>query len=92
MPTTVTRPPAHQASPRRVREVFGLWCELTGGDPADFDAADLAAFACRPEVPALAEIPDAVLRDAADAARRGRSLPPERWLVAVRIVRPAARR
>lgn len=92
MPTTVTRPgPVTGVAPQRTREVFRLWCELIGGDPADFDAADLAAFAGRPEVPVLAEAPDAVLRDAAGAARRGRSLPLERWLVAVRIVRPAAR-
>lgn len=80
-----------EVSVQRTGELFRLWCELTGGDPAAFDSADLAAFAGRPEIPVLAGTPDAVLRDAAGAARRGRSLPLERWLVAVRIVRPAAR-
>ncbi|MGH3648530.1 MAG: hypothetical protein ACRDTM_15310 [Micromonosporaceae bacterium] len=83
--------PAVATSPTRTQQLFRLWCELTGGDPAHFDAADLAAFASRPEVAVLATTPDAVLRDAAGAARRGRSLPLERWLVAVRIVRPAQR-
>lgn len=89
MPATATRTagPADQ----RMREIFLLWCELTGGDPASYDHADLEAFLGRPEVRVLAETPDAVLRDAAGVVRRGHSLPLERWLVAVRIVRPAAR-
>jgi len=72
----------------RPDEVFGLWCALTGYDPAAFDDLDLESFLARPELPALAAIPDSVLRDAGEAVRRGRSLPLERWLAAVRVVRP----
>ncbi|MGH3449600.1 MAG: hypothetical protein ACRDQW_02520 [Haloechinothrix sp.] len=81
-----------RALPDRMREVFLLWRELVGGDPTTFDPVDVRAFLGRPEVPVLAEAPDAVLRDAASAVRRGHSLPLERWLVAVRVVRSAARR
>jgi hypothetical protein len=72
----------------RPDEVFALWCALTGYDPATFDELDLESFLCRPELAALAAIPDAVLRDAGEAVRRGRSLPLERWIAAVRVVRP----
>jgi hypothetical protein len=72
----------------RADEVFLLWCALTGYDPADFDDLELDAFLARPELPGLAATPDAVLRDAGVAVRRGRSLPLERWLAAVRVVRP----
>jgi len=72
----------------RPDEVFALWCALTGYAPSSFDELDLESFLCRPEVAALAAIPDAVLRDAGEAVRRGRSLPLERWLAAVRVVRP----
>jgi hypothetical protein len=75
----------------RMTAVFRLWCELIGSDPASYDTDDRAAFIGRPEVPVLAEAPDSVLRDAAWAVRRGHSLPLERWLVAVQVVRPAAR-
>lgn len=92
-PDVVTAPSATTllSGPRqRCHEVFLLWCELTGADPGTFDLADVAAFVARPEVAVLATVPDAVLRDAATPARRGRSLPLERWLVALRTVRPAA--
>jgi hypothetical protein len=70
--------------------VFELWCRLTGTDPATFDEADREAFLARPQVPALAATPYEVLLDAGiNAARRG-SLPLERWLAAVRMVRPAS--
>ncbi len=72
----------------RADEVFVLWCTLTGYDPDAFDDLELEAYLSRPELPALAETPDAVLRDAGEAVRRGRSLPLERWLAAVRVVRP----
>jgi hypothetical protein len=82
MPGTATRVRT------RPDEVFILWCALTGYDPAAFDDLELDAFLSRPELPALAGTPDAVLRDAGEAVRRGRSLPLERWLAAVRVVRP----
>jgi hypothetical protein len=75
--------------PNRAEEVFRLWCAYTGFDPATFDELDVEAFLVRPELPVLAETPDAVLCDAAEAVRRGRSLPLERWVAAVRVVRPA---
>lgn len=74
----------------RPLEVLALWCELTGTDLAGLDTDDRAAFLARPQVPALADTPDAVLADAAGHARRGSSLPLERWLAAVRVVRPYA--
>jgi hypothetical protein len=83
---TMTRSVLH--APNRADEVFELWCTLTGYDPAMFDEPDLASFRERPEIPDLAATPDAVLRDAGEAVRRDRSLPLERWLAAVRIVRP----
>jgi hypothetical protein len=83
---------APAATADRMTEVFRLWCELIGSDPARYDNQDRVAFLGRPEVPMLAEAPDSVLRDAAGAVRRGHSLPLERWLVAVQVVRPAARR
>lgn len=92
-PNVLTAPSAATllTGPRdRSHEVFLLWCELTAADPGAFDLPDVEAFLARPEVPVLAGVPDAVLRDAATASRRGRSLPLERWLVALRIVRPAA--
>lgn len=73
---------------RRDAGVFTLWCELTGHDPTAFDVLDVEAFSHRPEAIALANTPTAVLRDAGEAVRRGDSLPLERWLAAVRIVRP----
>jgi hypothetical protein len=75
--------------PTRADDVFILWCTLTGYDPAGFDELELESFLARPEIPGLAATPDAVLRDAGEAVRRGRSLPLERWLAAVRVVRPS---
>jgi hypothetical protein len=72
----------------RSDEVFVLWCTLTGYDPAAFDELEFESFLARPEMPALTATPDAVLRDAGEEVRRGRSLPLERWLAAVRVVRP----
>jgi hypothetical protein len=70
--------------------VFELWCRLTGNDPASFDDPALEAFLARPQVPELAATPYTVLLDAGiNAARRG-SLPLERWLSAVRTVRPVS--
>jgi hypothetical protein len=83
---TMTR--SSTCAPERADEVFELWCMLTGYDPAFFDELDLASFRGRAEMPDLAATPDAVLRDAGEAVRRGRSLPLERWLGAVRVVRP----
>ncbi len=69
--------------------VFELWCRLTGSDPLSFDEAEREAFLARPQVPALAATPYPVLLDAGIAAARRGSLPLERWLAAVRLVRPA---
>ena len=68
--------------------VFHLWCRLTGNDPATFDEAELEAFYARPQIPDLAATPYAVLLDAGITAARRGSLPLERWLAAVRTVRP----
>lgn len=90
-PDVLTAPSARTlvTGPRaRCHEVFLLWCELTAADPGEFDLTDVSSFLSRPEVPVLADAPDAVLRDAATAVRRGRSLPLERWLAALRVVRP----
>jgi hypothetical protein len=62
--------------------VFVLWCRLTGNDPTEFGDDEREAFLARPQVPQLAATPYAIT-----AARRG-SLPLERWLGAVRTVRP----
>jgi hypothetical protein len=77
------------ASNRR-EEVLVLWCALTGHDEAGIDEPEREALLARTELTALAEVPDAVLIDAGQAVRRGQSLPLERWLAAVRVVRPAA--
>jgi hypothetical protein len=75
----------------RAEDVLTLWCEYTATDPGSLDAGDRLAFLRRPQVPALAATPDAVLRDAAEQVCRGRSLPLERWLAGVRAMRPADR-
>lgn len=75
----------------REEQVFLLWCALTGTDSTDFDADDRAAFFVRPQMTALCATPDSVLNDAASVARKGRSLPLERWLAAVQVVRPASK-
>jgi hypothetical protein len=69
--------------------VFELWCRLTGSDPTAFDEAEREAFLARPQIPALAAVPYPVLLDAGISAARRGSLPLERWLAAVRLVRPA---
>lgn len=69
-------------------EVFRLWCELTNRDPRTVPVDEVAAFLGRPEVRTLARVPDEVLRDTATAARRAGTLRLERWLAAVKIVRP----
>jgi hypothetical protein len=69
--------------------VLELWCRLTGSDADQFDEAQREAFLARPQVPALATTPYAVLLDAGITAARRGSLPLERWLAAVRLVRPA---
>ncbi len=84
MPVALTRD-----ARTRAEEIHLLWCQLTGTDPESRDPEDVAAFLARPEVRLLGEVPDSVLQDAATAAVRGRSLPLERWLAAVRIVRPS---
>ncbi|MCW2539509.1 MAG: hypothetical protein JWN95_1234 [Frankiales bacterium] len=68
--------------------VFVLWCRLTGSDPQDFGAEERASFLARPQVSELAQTPYAVLLDAGITAARRGSLPLERWLGAVRTVRP----
>jgi hypothetical protein len=68
--------------------VFVLWCRLTGSDPTDFGDDEREAFVARPQVTELAQTPYAVLLDAGITAARRGSLPLERWLGAVRTVRP----
>jgi hypothetical protein len=75
--------------PTTEQSVFELWCRLTGTDAGTFDEAEREAFLARPQVPALAATPYPVLLDAGISAARRRSLPLERWLAAVRPVRPA---
>jgi len=68
--------------------VYVLWCRLTGTPLDEFSDAERAAFLARPQVDELAGTPYEVLLDAGiDAARHG-MLPLERWLNAVRTVRP----
>lgn len=68
--------------------VFRLWCRLTGTAPEDFSDAELAGFLTRPQIEELAATPYEVLLDTGiDSARHG-VLPLERWVRAVRIVRP----
>lgn len=68
--------------------VFVLWCRLTGTNPTEFGDEEREAFLARPQVAALAATPYAVLLDAGVSAARRSSLPLERWLGAVRTVRP----
>ena len=68
--------------------VFVLWCRLTGNDANDFGEDERDAFLARPQVRELAMAPYAVLLDAGITAARRGSLPLERWLTAVRTVRP----
>ena len=68
--------------------VFVLWCRLTGTDPREYGVEEREAFLARPQVKELARTPYAVLLDAGITAARRSSLPLERWLGAVRTVRP----
>lgn len=68
--------------------LFILWCRLTGNDPTEFGDDEREAFLARPQAPELAATPYAVLLDAGITAARRGSLPLERWLGAVRTVRP----
>ena len=68
--------------------VFRLWCRLTGNDPREFGEDERESFLARPQVQELARAPYAVLLDAGVTAARRGSLPLERWLGAVRTVRP----
>ncbi len=68
--------------------VFILWCRLTGNDPREFGEDEREAFIARPQLAELAATPYAVLLDAGVTAARRGSLPLERWLSAVRTVRP----
>jgi hypothetical protein len=79
---------AAQRAEVRAEDVLALWCEYTQTDQALLDVGDRTAFLRRPQVPALAATPVDVLRDAAQQIRRGRSLPLERWLAGVRVIRP----
>jgi hypothetical protein len=72
--------------------VFILWCRLTGNDQQEFGEDEREAFIARPQVGELARTPYAVLLDAGITAARRGSLPLERWLTAVRTVRPELRR
>jgi hypothetical protein len=83
--------PAAQQTHPRADTVLDLWCEFTQTDPTSLDVGDRLAFLRRPQVPALAATPAEVLRDAAEHVRRGRSLPLERWLAGVRVIRPQER-
>ncbi|MHA3704513.1 hypothetical protein ACXR2U_20265 [Jatrophihabitans sp. YIM 134969] len=84
---TVHVPSARACTPQ---QVFGTWCRLTGTDPSAFGPDELEAFHARPQVAALVEVPYEVLLDAGIAAARRGSLPLERWLHAVQVVRPVA--
>ncbi len=70
--------------------VLVLWCRLTGTEPTELGREERDAFLARPQVPELAATPYAVALDAGISAARRGSLPLERWLDAVRTVRPAA--
>ncbi len=69
-------------------KVFTLWCRLTGNEPTEFGDEERESFLARPQVRDLAGTPYEVLLDAGITAARRGSLPLERWLAAVRTVRP----
>ncbi|MDQ6937683.1 MAG: hypothetical protein M3140_08230 [Actinomycetota bacterium] len=85
-PETLTKPPPETATTQHT--VFRLWCRLTGAQAFDFGDEEREAFLARPEVPFLAGTPYEVLLDAGITAARRGSLPLQRWLAAVRVVRP----
>jgi hypothetical protein len=70
--------------------VFVLWCRLTGNDQSDYSDDEREAFIALPQIGELAAVPYAVLLDAGITAARRGSLPLERWLAAVRTVRPVS--
>lgn len=70
--------------------VFLLWCRLVELSPTSFGDPELECFLARPQLAELATTPSEVLLDAGAAAARRGSLPLERWLGAVRLVRPLA--
>lgn len=72
--------------------VFLLWCRLTGTEADAVDVEEREAFWARPQIPDLLGTPYAVLLDAGITVARRGSLPLERWLTAVRTVRPAGAR
>lgn len=84
---TVHVPPAGVCTPE---QVFTTWCRLTGTDADGFGPDERDAFFARPQVAALVEVPYEVLLDAGISAARRGSLPLERWLHAVQVVRPVA--
>jgi hypothetical protein len=84
---TVHTPRARACSPQ---QVFATWCRLTGTDADAFGPDELDAFYARPQVAALVDVPYEVLLDAGISAARRGSLPLERWLHAVQVVRPLA--
>jgi hypothetical protein len=68
--------------------VFLLWCRLTGTDPAEFSPDERSAFLARPQIAELVATPYEVLLDAGISAARRGALPLERWVLALRTVRP----
>jgi hypothetical protein len=81
---------AVRPDPTDAETVFLLWCRLTGTDGEEFTPAERIDFFTRPQIHELAGTPYEVLLDAGiNAARRG-SLPLERWVGALRTVRPAS--
>jgi hypothetical protein len=76
---------------RSPETVFLLWCRLTGTDASQVSIDEREAFWARPQVPDLVATPYSVLLDAGITVARRGSLPLERWLNAVRTVRPNAR-
>jgi hypothetical protein len=69
--------------------LFLLWCRLTGTEADAVDVEEREAFWARPHIPDLLTTPYAVLLDAGITVARRGSLPLERWVTAVRTVRPA---
>jgi hypothetical protein len=78
----------HIAKQTDIRTVFLLWCRLTGIDPAEFSSDEVTAFLARPQIAELAATPYEVLLDAGISAARRGTLPLERWIGAIRTVRP----
>jgi hypothetical protein len=68
--------------------VFVLWCRLTGTALTEFTDEERRGFLDRAQVRELAATPYEVLLDAGIESARHGTLPLERWLDAVRTVRP----